>query len=89
VAISALLKEDIDVDFRQAFDTKAVVLSVEQRQGKEDMAVAHAAGRTPPFIISRDVSVLSLEDEARKRGSLYPFFEDPIDREVRVIVFAL
>ncbi|THH04589.1 hypothetical protein EW146_g10138 [Bondarzewia mesenterica] len=84
IAISALLKENIDTDFRRELDSKAIVISIEQREGMEDMAVAHGAGRIPPFKISREVGVVLLEEEARRQGSEYPFFEHPSDRQIRI-----
>ena len=76
------MKEDVDVDFRRELDRKAVVLSVEQLEDEEDMAVAHAAGRLPPFQISREAHTVLIDEEAQKRGLPFPFFENPVDRKV-------
>jgi hypothetical protein len=84
ISVMALLKEDIDVDFERELDRKAVVLTVEPREGDEEMAAAVTRGRIPPFKISKEVSVVSLEQEAQRRGLDFPFFEDPYDRQVRL-----
>jgi hypothetical protein len=84
IAVTALLKEDIEVDFQRDLEKKAVVLTLEPRCGDEEMANAIAIGCTPPYKISREVSVVSLELEARKRGLDHPFFEDPLDRHWRL-----
>lgn len=84
IAITALLKEDIEVDFERDLEKKAVVLTLEPRCGDEEMANAVAKGNTPPYKISNEVSVVLLEAEARKRGLDHPFFENPIDRELRL-----
>jgi len=80
----ALLKEDIQVDFQRDLERKAVVLTLEPRGGDEDMADAVAKGRIPPYKISKEVSVVSLELAARERGLDHPFFENPIDRHYRL-----
>jgi hypothetical protein len=80
----ALLKEDIEVDFQRDLENKAVVLTLEPRCGDEEMVNAVARGSTPPYKISRVVSVVLLELEAQKRGLDYPFFENPIDRHLRL-----
>ena len=84
IAVMALLKEDIEVDFQRDLEKKAVVLTLEPRCGDEEMANAVAKGCTPPYKISKEVSVVSLELEARKRGLNHPFFENPIDRHLRI-----
>ena len=84
IAIMALLKEDIEVDFQCELENKAVVLTLESRCGDEEMADAVARGSIPPYKISREVSVVLLELEAQKRGLDYPFFENPIDRQLRL-----
>lgn len=80
----ALLKEDIEVDVQRDLEKKAVVLTLEPRCGDEEMANAVEKGCTPPYKISREVSVVLLELEARKRGLDHPFFENPIDRHLRL-----
>ena len=84
IAVRALLKEDIEIDFQHDLEKKAVVLTLEPRCGDEEMANAVAKGFTPPYKISLEVSVVSLELEARKRGLDHPFFEDPFDRHWRL-----
>jgi hypothetical protein len=84
IAVMALLKEDIDVDIQRDLEKKAVVLTLEPRCGDEEMANAVAKGCTPPYKISREVSVVLLELEAQKRGLDHPFFEDPLDRHWRL-----
>lgn len=84
IAVMALLKEDIEVDFQRDLEKKAVVLTLEPRCGDEEMDNAVAKGCTPPYKISTEVSVVSLELEARKRGLDHPFFEDPFDRHWRL-----
>jgi len=81
-SVMALLKEDIDVDFERELQRKAVVLTVEPQEGDEEMAAAVARGRIPPFKISKEVSVVSLEQEAQRRGVDFPFFEDPYERQL-------
>lgn len=84
IAVMALLKEDIEVDFESALENKAVVLTLEPRAGDEEMASAVAKGCTPPYKISSEVNVVLLEVEARKRGLDVPFFENPFDRHWRL-----
>ena len=84
IAVMALLKEDIEVDFQHDLEKKAVVLTLEPRCGDEEMANAVANEHTPPYKISREVSVVLLEVEARKRGLDHPFFENPNDRHLRL-----
>jgi hypothetical protein len=84
IAVMALLKEDIEVDFRQDLEKKAVVLTVEPRDTDEDITSAVAEGRIPPYKISKEVSVVLIELEARNRGLGHPFFENPIDRHWRL-----
>ena len=84
VAVAALLKEDIDVDIELGLEKKAVVLTLEPRCGDEEMANAVAKGCTPPYKLSKEVGVVVLETEAQKRGLDHPFFENPIDRHLRL-----
>ena len=84
IAVMALLREDIEVDFQRDLEDKAVVLTLEPRCGDEEMANAVAKGCIPPYKISREVSVVLLELEARKRGLDHPFFENPTDRNLRL-----
>jgi hypothetical protein len=84
IAVMALLKQDIYVDFRNELERKAVVLTLESRYGDEEMASAVTEGRIPPYEISREVNVVSLEVEARNRGLSHPFFENPVDRHLRL-----
>ena len=80
----ALLKEDIEVDFQRDLERKAVVLTLEPRGSDDEMATAVTQGHIPPYKISKEVSVVLLEPEARKRGLAHPFFEHPIDRQWRL-----
>lgn len=80
----ALLRDDIEVDFQRDLERKAVVLTLEPRGSDEDMVDAVAKGHIPPYKISREVSVVLLEVEAKKRGLGHPFFEHPIDRHRRL-----
>ena len=80
----ALLKEDIEVDFQRDLKKAVVLITLEPRSGDEEMANAVAKGCTPPYKISREVSVVLLELEARNRGLDHPFFENPIDRHLRL-----
>jgi hypothetical protein len=84
IAVMALLKEDIEVDFERDLEKKAVILTLEPRCSDEEMANAVAKGCTPPYKISREVGVVLLEIEAQKRGLDHPFFEDPLDRQWRL-----
>lgn len=56
IAVTALLKEDIEVDLQSALEKKAVVLTLEPRAGDEEMANAIGKGHIPPYKISTEVS---------------------------------
>ncbi|RDB17455.1 hypothetical protein Hypma_001640 [Hypsizygus marmoreus] len=84
IAVSALIKEDINVDFATELERKAVVFTVEQRPEKEDMDVAVAAGRLPPYRIARDISVVLIEAEAKQRGLDRPYLEHPWHQQMRL-----
>ncbi|KAJ7157311.1 hypothetical protein C8R46DRAFT_423555 [Mycena filopes] len=87
IAVSALLRESKYIDILRALDALAVEILVIQRSDCEDMEVAWAAGRVPPFEISwkaEDTRLLSLSQEAQRRGLGRPFFEHPDDRALRI-----
>jgi len=86
IAVMALMKENIDVDFAAALMNKAVVMTVQQKKD-EDIELAVAAGRIPPCQISwkdPEPYVVSLEEAARERGYHEPYFENPGDRMMRL-----
>ncbi|KAJ7662120.1 hypothetical protein DFH06DRAFT_365796 [Mycena polygramma] len=87
LAVSALLRESKYIDITRALDAVAIEILVTQRPDYEDMEVAWAAGRVPPFKIStkaEDIRLLSLSQEAQRRGLGRPFFEHPDDRTLRI-----
>ncbi|KAF8156046.1 hypothetical protein B0H34DRAFT_799114 [Crassisporium funariophilum] len=84
IAVAALWKEDVNCDMRKDFETKAVVLTIEPRESLEDMEAASAAGRIPPFQLSRTTSVVLQEEEARRLGSDISIFEHPFTRTMRM-----
>lgn len=88
MVVRALIKENVNVNFVQGLDRKAVELNIEQLEGKEDMNIAHAAGRTPPFKVSRlNVRVVLQKKEAERRSLGRPFLEDPI--HLKVLLFTM
>lgn len=82
IAVGAILREDKSANIKRELERVAVVLVVEQRDGWEDMEVSHAAGRIPPFQMSRkDVAVVPLKDIAAQYGKTDPYFEDSVERK--------
>ncbi|KAF8193162.1 hypothetical protein K438DRAFT_1829209 [Mycena galopus ATCC 62051] len=73
-----------DCDLVTQLEKTAVVVTLEQAVGEEPMLDAVDAGRIPPYTISQTVALVSLEEEAKKRGHSNPFFEHPVDRERRM-----
>jgi hypothetical protein len=61
-----------------------VEITLEQAAKEEPMSVAVEAGRIPPYTISKNVRLVSLAEEAKRRGHPNPFFEHPLDRERRL-----
>ncbi|KAJ7499913.1 hypothetical protein FB451DRAFT_47444 [Mycena latifolia] len=81
---AALIKANPDCDLKEELERSAAVITLEQAPGEEPMSVAVAAGRIPPYTISKNVSIVSLAEEARRRGHSDPFFEHPWDRQRRL-----
>lgn len=83
IAVGALLKNDVNVDFRREFERQAVFLTIEQRENEETMADAHAAGHTPTIKITEDVCTVLIEEMATQLlGKDCQSFENPDDRKV-------
>ncbi|KAF8193129.1 hypothetical protein K438DRAFT_1934861 [Mycena galopus ATCC 62051] len=86
---AALMKAVPDCDLVTQLEKTAAVVTLEQPVGEEPMSDAVDAGRIPPYTISQTVALVSLEEEAKKRGHSNPFFEHPVDRERRMACGAL
>lgn len=83
IAVETLLREDLNVDFKEGFEKKAVTIGIEQRDGEMSIADAHAAGRVPPIQISRGMHTVLIKEAARAAlGDGYSSFENPDDRKV-------
>ncbi|KAJ6593113.1 hypothetical protein B0H19DRAFT_1224741 [Mycena capillaripes] len=81
---AALMKAQPDCDLAAELEKTAAVITLEQAEGEEAMADAVAAGRIPTYTISANVALVSLAEEAKRRGHLNPFFEHPLDRQMRL-----
>ncbi|KAJ6470951.1 hypothetical protein C8R45DRAFT_1014962 [Mycena sanguinolenta] len=81
---AALMKAQPDCDLVAELEKTAVVITLEQAVGEEAMADAVAAGRIPPYTISANMALISLAEEAKRRGHPNPFFEHPLDRQMRL-----
>ncbi|KAJ6579669.1 hypothetical protein DFH09DRAFT_332742 [Mycena vulgaris] len=81
----ALIKANPDCDLAEELERMAVVITLEQAPGEEQMSVAIDAGRIPPYTISTNVTLVSIAEEAKRRGHPDPFFEHPLDRQRRRI----
>ncbi|KAJ7075745.1 hypothetical protein B0H15DRAFT_649985 [Mycena belliarum] len=81
---AALMKARPDCDLAQEIERMAAVITLEQSPDEEQMEVAVAAGRIPPYTISGNVQIVALAEEARRRGHPDPFFEHPADRQWRL-----
>jgi hypothetical protein len=85
VAVAALIQDNIDMDIRTGFDTKAIVLHLEARDGDEEKLKATVnAGSVPHVVLTRQVSVVNIEEEASRRGFDVPYWENPADRTLRL-----
>ncbi|KAJ7865645.1 hypothetical protein B0H14DRAFT_2573831 [Mycena olivaceomarginata] len=80
----ALMKAMLDCDLPAEMERTAVEITLEQAAKEEPMSVAVEAGRIPPYTISKNVRLVSLAEEAKRRGHPNPFFEHPLDRERRL-----
>jgi hypothetical protein len=85
IAVAALIQDDVDMDTRTSFDTKAIVLHLEARDGDEEkLKETVNTGSVPHVILTRQVSVVNIEEEAAKRGFDVPYWENPADRALRL-----
>ncbi|KAH8106053.1 hypothetical protein BXZ70DRAFT_1004339 [Cristinia sonorae] len=84
LAIKAMLKEDVNIDLEHAVNTQAVEFLIEPRDSMEDLEAAVDAGKIPPVRISREVKIVSIAEECKRRGIDPPYFEHPADRQSRI-----
>ncbi|KAL0578586.1 hypothetical protein V5O48_003436 [Marasmius crinis-equi] len=86
IACSAMLLDDKHANILLELQRKAVVITVKQRHDAEDMEVAHAAGRIPPFQLGTrgEVHTVLIEEVCKARGLNRPFLEDPASRMIRL-----